>query len=113
MAALRRWKNTFDPRKLLGCLEHARLLHSNRLHKPIGIQLGKYGAHAMVSQSAGMVRGRDEAAAQRVHLRQRADHSGIAEIVCELSSGKARAGCRFHGDKAVILLSSELFTHER
>ena len=113
MTALRRRKNTLDSRKLLGCLEHACLLHSNRLHQTVGIQLGKYRAHAMVSQSACMVRGRNEAAAQRVHLRQRADHSSVTEIVSILSSREARAGCRFYGDKAVILLSSELFAHER
>ena len=67
----------------------------------------------MVAQAAGVVGRGDEAAAQRVHLRQRADHAGVAEVVGEFAAGEAGAGGRLHGDDAVIRLAPELFAHER
>ena len=60
-----------------------------------------------------MVCGRDKAASQCVHFGQRAYFPGIAEIVYKFSSGKAGAGCGFHGNELVILFSSEDFAHKR
>ena len=60
-----------------------------------------------------MARRRDELAAEGVHLRQRADHSGIAEVICELASGEAWAGSRLNCDDPVVGLAPELFSHER
>lgn len=38
---------------------------------------------------------------------------GVAEVVGELSPGKAGAGGGFHRDEAVVPLSPELLAHER
>ncbi len=113
MATLGCGQDAFNPCKLLRRLKHTGLLYGNRLHQAVCVQLGKGGAHAVISQAARMVGRRDEAAAQRIHFCKRTHHSGIAEVVCEFSSGKAGAGCRFHCDKAVILLAPELLAHKR
>ena len=56
------------------------------------VQLRHDGAHAVVAQAAGVVRRGDEAAAERVHLGQRADFAGVAEVVGEPAAREARAG---------------------
>ena len=66
----------------------------------------------MVAQAACVIGRRDEAAAERVHFRQRADHASIAEVIGEHAACEARAGGGFDGDEAVILFAAQLFPHE-
>ena len=77
------------------------------------IQLRKRGAHAVIPQTACMVGRRNETAAQRVHLCQRANFTGIAEIIRKLSACQARTGSRFNCQNAVIRFSAQLFAHKR
>ena len=60
-----------------------------------------------------MVRRGDEAAAERVHLGQRADLAGVAEIVGKFSAREARAGGGLDGDELIVALAAQLFAHER
>ena len=56
-----------------------------------------------------MERRRNEAVAERVHLHQRREPHGVAEIVDVFSLGQARAGRRLDGDDAdLLLLAAEL-----
>ncbi len=48
----------------------------------------------METKTACVVGRRNESASERVHLCERADHAGIAEVIFELSASEARAGCR-------------------
>jgi hypothetical protein len=52
-------------------------------------------------------------AAEGVHLGERADHAGVAEVVGESAAREARAGRGLDGDEAVVLLAAELLAHER
>ena len=67
----------------------------------------------MEAQTACVVSRRNKARTEGVHLRERTNHTGVAEVVSELAACKARAGCRLNGDNAVVLLSPELFAHKR
>ena len=77
------------------------------------VQLREDGAHAVVAQAARVVGRGDEAAAERVHLRQRADHAGVAEVIREHAARQAGAGGGLDGDEAVVLFAAQLFAHER
>ena len=66
----------------------------------------------MVAQAAGVVGGGDEAAAESVHLGQRADPAGVAEVVGEHAAGEAGAAGRLDGYELVIALAAQLFAHE-
>ncbi len=113
MAALRRGQDAFGAREHLRRGEHGGLLHGDGFHISVVVELGQDGAHAVVAQAARVVGGRDEAAAERIHLRQRADLAGVAEVVRETSAREAGAGRRFDRDDAVVGLAAELFAHER
>ena len=67
----------------------------------------------MVTKSAGMVSGRNKSAAECVHLRERANLAGIAEVICKLTSCQAWARRRLNSDNSVISLASELFAYKR
>ena len=113
MRALGCREDALDAGKELGCLKDAGLGHGYRLHQAVVIELGEDGAHAVVAETAGVVRRGDEVAAQGVHLGERAYHAGVAEVVGVDTAGEAGAGGRFHGDDAVIRLTAELFAHKR
>ena len=55
---------------------------------------------AVVAQSAGVDSGRDEIVAQGVHLDERRQLGGVAEIVREAPLGEAGAGAGLHGQDA-------------
>ena len=66
----------------------------------------------MVPKAACVVGRGDEAGAERVHFGQRADHTGIAEVIGELAAREARAGRGLNGDDAVVGFSAELLAHK-
>ena len=113
MAALRRREDTLDAGELLRGLEHARLLYGARLHISVVVELAKHAAHAVEAQTAGVVGGGDEAAAERVHLRERADLAGVTEVVGVNAAGEAGAGGGLDGDEAVVGFAAQLLAHER
>ena len=51
--------------------------------------------------------------AESVHLRHRADPSGIAEVIRISAACEARAGRGFHRYDPVIRLAAQLLTHKR
>ena len=112
MGALRRGQDTFDPGEIDRCLEDLSLLIGSGLDKPIIIKLRDDAAHAVITETACVVGRRNEAAAQGVHLRQRADLTGVAEIICVFAPGKRRTGCRLNTDDPIILLAADLLSHE-
>ena len=60
-----------------------------------------------------MVRRRDEIASQGIHLRQRANHAGVAEVIGIHTPRQARAGSRFHGNDLIVRFSAQLLAHKR
>ena len=112
VAGLRRGQDAFNARELLGRLEHLCLLDGAGLHVAVVVQLRDDGAHAVVAQAAGVVRRGDEAAAERVHLGQRADLTGVAEVVGEPAAREARAGGGLDGDEPIVALAAQFLTHE-
>ena len=60
-----------------------------------------------------MVRGRDEGGAEGVHLRERADHTGVAEVIREGTASEARAGRGLDSDDTVVVFAAEFLAHER
>ena len=60
-----------------------------------------------------MVSGRNKSAAECVHLRERANLTCIAEVICKLASCKAWTRRRLNSDNSVISLASELFAYKR
>ncbi len=112
VAGLGGGKDALHPGEHLGCLKDLGLLHRGGFHVAVVIQLAQDRAHAVIPQAAGVVGRGDEAAAQGVHLGQRTYLSGITEIICILSTGQARAACRFYSYELVIFFSSQFFTHK-
>ena len=113
VAALRRREDALHAGEKLRRLEHLRLLHGRGLHVAVVVELRERAAHAVEAQAAGVVRRGDEGAAERVHLRQRADHARVAEVIGEPAAREARAALGLHGDDAVVRLAAQLFAHER
>ena len=67
----------------------------------------------MITKASGMIRRRNEIMTERVHLRDRRDHAGIAEVINKFPSGQRRAGCRFNRDNIIIRFAAELLSHKR
>lgn len=86
--ALRCRQDGLETGEVLGCLEDVGLLHGNGLHVTIVLEFGDDGAHAMVAQAACMVGGGQKAAAQRVHLDERAGLARVGEVVGILAAGE-------------------------
>ena len=66
----------------------------------------------MIAKASGVVGSGNKAAAEGIHLCERANHSGVAEIVGIFTSRKAGAGGGLDGDNAIVGLAAQLFTHE-
>ena len=103
----------FDAGELPRGGEDGGLFDGDGLHLAFGVQFGEDGAHAVVAEAAGMVGGRDEIAAERVHLGERADMARVAEVIGVFAAREARAGGGLDGDETVFRFAAELFAHER
>ena len=112
VATLRGGQDALDAGKLLCCLKDAGLLHAGGLHQAVVVELAEDAAHAVVAQAARVVGAGDEAGAEGVHLGQRADHAGIAEVVDKFAAGEAGTAGRLDGDEAVVGLAPQLLAHE-
>ena len=113
MAALRGGQDALDAGEVLRRLEHVRLADGAGFHIAVVIELAERGAHAVEAQAARVVGVRHEAAAERIHLRQRADHARVTEIIRKRTARKARAALRLDGDDLIVALTAQLFAHER
>ena len=113
VAALGSGKDAFHAGKGGGGLEDFRLFNAARLEESLVVKLGNHGTHAVIAKSAGMVCGRDKAAAKGVHFGEGAYLSGITEIIGVNASGKARAGCGLYGDDLIICLAAQHFADKR
>ena len=69
--------------------------------------------HAVIAQAAGMEAGRNEGRAERVHLDQRRQMRGVAEIIGIFSARQRRAGGRLDGDEAAPAAAAQLQAEER
>ena len=112
MAGLGGGENALHAGEVLGGLEDLGLLNGGGLHESVVVELGQDRVHAVVAQTARVVGGGDETAAQGVHLGQGADHARVAVVVGELTAGKAGAGGGLDRNEAVVCLAAELLTHE-
>ena len=113
MAGFRSRENAFGLGEELGGFEHLGLFHGRCTHQALIVEFREDAAHAVVAETTGVVGRWDEAGAQRVHLGQRANLTGIAEVVGVLTASEARAACRFHSENIVVGFATELFADER
>ena len=113
MGAFRRGQDAFTSGELCRRLKYRSLFHTDGPHQALVIQLGQNRAHAMVAQAARVVGGRNETAAQGIHLGQGTYHTGITEIIGVSASCQAGAAGRLHRHDIVVRFSAQLLTHER
>ena len=83
-------------------LDQAELLH-----------MADHRRHAVIAQPAGVEAGRRESGAQRVHLGERREVRGVAEIVGVAALGERRAGGGFDGDESPFPAAAQLRAEER
>ena len=112
VGALRSGKDAFNAGEHLSCFKDFGLLDGNSFHQAVVIELGEHGAHAVVAKAAGMVGSGDEVASQRVHLGQRAHHTGVAEVISVDAACETRAGSRLNCDDLIVRFAAELLAHE-
>ena len=110
VARFRSGKDSLDAGEVFRGLENIRLFHGPRFDQLVVVSLGKDGTHTVIAESAGMVRGRDEFRAERIHLGERTHVARVAEVVGEYAAGEARARCGFHRDDPVIPFAADFFT---
>jgi hypothetical protein len=103
---LRGRDDAFRARELQGGVERGELRHRLGLDHALVEQLADQRRHAVVAQAAGVQRGRDERVAERVHLHQRGQPHGVAEVIDVVALGEAGAGGRLHRDDADFLVSA-------
>src|SRR5207247_4810454 len=101
---LRRWNDALRARELHRGLERGELRHRHRLDHAFVVELANERCHAVVAQAAGVQRRRDERVAEGVHLDERREADGIAEVVDVLAPGDARAGGWLDGADADLLV---------
>src|SRR5882724_8464829 len=89
---LRGRDDALGARELHRRLERRELGHRHRLDHALVVELADQRGHAVVAQAAGVKRGRNERVAERVHLYQRRELDGVAEVVDVLALREARAG---------------------
>src|SRR5436309_10567941 len=111
---LRRRDDALAARELHRRLEGGELRHRGRLDHALVVELADQRRHAVVAQAAGVQRRRDERVAERVHLHQRREPDGVAEIVDVLALGETGARGRLHRDDPhLLVLAGELVGRER
>ena len=69
--------------------------------------------HAVIAQAAGVEAGRNEGRAERVHLDQRRQMRGVAEIVGVFAARQRRAGGRLDRDDAALAAAAQLQPEKR
>src|SRR5438552_3952260 len=94
---LRRRQDALGARELDRRLERRDLGDGPRLDDPLVVELADERRHAVVAEAAGVHGGGHEGVAERVHLHQRREPDGVAEVVDVLPLGEARAGARLDG----------------
>ena len=110
---LGRRQDALDPREVDAGLEALELVVGDRLDQALVEQVAHHRRHAVVAQAAGVEAGRDELRAQRVHLDQRRQVAGVAEVVGEPAAGQRRAGGRLAGDHLDLGAAAQHRAEER
>ena len=82
------------------------------VHKSFVVELGENRAHAVVTQTARVRSGRNKSAAKRVHFCKRANATGVAVVVNVLAAREGRTAFGLNGNKLIIRLTAQLFTHK-
>ena len=113
VAGFRSRKDTFGLGEELCCFEDLSLFDRRCTHETLIVKFRENAAHTVVAEATSVVCRRDEAGAERVHLGERANLTGIAEVVSVLTASEARAACRFNSENIVVSFATELFTDER
>src|SRR5207248_315117 len=93
--------------------EARRLMISLGLDEPELLHMRDERRHAVIAQSAGMEPRRYESRAERVHLHQRGEVAGVAEVISIFAAREARAGSRLDSDNAHFLAATQLCADER
>jgi len=87
------------------------LIDRLRLQEPFDDTLTHQRRHAVIAQTAGMDRLRNERMSERVHGKQRGHACHIAKIVGKRTARQCGAGRRFHGNN-FDLCSVDFFAHK-
>ena len=66
----------------------------------------------MIAETARVVRRGNEVAAEGVHLGQRADHAGVAEVISVDAASEARAGSGLDRDDLIVSFAAQFFAHK-
>ncbi len=83
MVGFGRGNDALGARKLNAGREGVQLLYARGFDQAQIEHMRDQRRHAVIAQAAGVNSGRDEGAAQRVHLDQRREMAGVAEVVSE------------------------------
>ena len=84
-----------------------------RLDQSELVDVRHHRRHAVITQPAGVEPGRNERRSQRVHLDQRRQVRGVAEIIGVLAAGERRACRRLDRDEAALATTAQLQPEER
>ena len=107
-----RGHDAFGAGKLNAGSECIELLHGGGFGQAEIDDMRDQRRHAVIAQAAGVNSRRNKGAAQGVHLDQRRQMAGVAEVVSEAALGEAGAGGGLHGHDARVALALELAAKE-
>ena len=113
MVRLGRRQDALDAGEVDPGLEALDLVVRDRLDQAEVQQVADHRRHAVVAQAAGVEAGRDELGAERVHLDQRRQVPGVAEVVGVPAAGQRRAGHRLARDHPHLAAAAQRRADER
>ena len=93
--------------------KHLGLRVGARFDQPELLQEADQRRHPVIAQPAGMEARRHEGRTERVHLDQRRQMPGVAEIIGVFAARQARAGRRLAGDDAQLAAAAQPRADER
>src|SRR4051812_29878541 len=113
MRRLRRRHDTLAARELDTGVEASDLMVGARLDQAELRDMGNQRRHAVIAQAARMEARRNKSRAQRVHLHERREVGGVAEVIGILALGERGAGGRLDRDQAALAAATQLLAKKR
>ena len=101
----RRRHDALGARELHAGLEAGVLMIGARFDQAELLAMADQRRHAVIAQAAGMEARRNEGRAERMHLDERRQMPGVAEIIGVAAAGQGRASGGFDRDDAPLRLS--------
>src|SRR5262249_56465880 len=110
---LRRRHDALAARELDAGLEAGDLVIGTRLDQAEFADMRDERRHAVIAQPAGMEARRDERRSERVHLDERREMRGVAEIIGVFALGQGWAGGGLDRDDAALASTAQLLAQKR